>query len=116
MTAFADSIEALAGSYNPGIRGWALQVLAKVFEYRWRLRRERSKVVDRFIRAGCQTRSRHVVAENSTIHDLREKSGLRNEFAHQVWDIFLAFRRKCFLVASPAAKGDDHNFFSCRRG
>src|ERR1700733_4996237 len=37
MTAFSNSVETVTGSDNPGIGGRALQILAKVFEYRWRL-------------------------------------------------------------------------------
>ena len=110
MTAFANPVETVAGSDYPGIGGWALQIFAKVFEHRGRLRRHRRKIIERFIHAGRETRGRHVVAQNSAIHDLREEACLRDEFAHQVRNIFLAFGRECFLIAGTATKGDDHNF------
>src|SRR5579864_4928436 len=111
MTAFANAVETIAGSDHPGIRGWTLQLFAKVFKYRGRLRGERCKVINRFINASSQTRGRDVVAEDSTIDDLREKSGLRDEFAHQVRNVFLTLRRESLLIASTTAKRD-HNDFS----
>jgi hypothetical protein len=48
------------------------------------------------------------VAQDSPIHHLREEGRLRDEFAHQVWDIFLSFGRKRFLVARATAERDDY--------
>jgi len=55
------------------------------------------------------------VTQNSAIHDLREESGLRDEFAHHVRNILLPFRRERFLIAGATTKCDDHDF-SSRRG
>ena len=54
------------------------------------------------------------MTQNSTIHDLGEKSGLRDEFAHQMRNVFLTLGRKCFLIACSTTEGDDHNFSFCR--
>ena len=64
----------------------------------------------RLVNAGGKTGGRHVVAQNSPIHHLREERDLRDEFAHQMRDVFLTFRRKSLLIACSAAKRDDHNF------
>ena len=49
------------------------------------------------------------MSKNSAINDLREEGGLRNQFPHQMRNIFLPFRRKRFLVARASAEGnDDH--------
>ncbi len=72
-------------------------------------RRQRRKVVDGLIDSGGQTGGRHVMAEDSAINDLREKSGLRNQFPHQVRNILLTLRRERFLIARAAAEGNDHN-------
>src|SRR3984957_19041734 len=116
VAALADPVETVAGSHDPGIRGWTFQIFPKVLEHGWRLRRERGEVIDGFIYTGGQTRGRHVVAQNPTIHNLREKSSLWEQFTHQVRNVFLAFGRKCFLIASSPAKGDNHNFSFQRRG
>ena len=39
-----------------------------------------------------------------------KKARLRDQFAHQVRNIFLAFGAECFLVAGAAAESDDHDF------
>ena len=40
VIAFANAIESVAGRNYPGIGGWALQVLAEIFEQGWVFRRE----------------------------------------------------------------------------
>src|SRR4029077_6889270 len=110
MTAFTNPIETVAGSDHPRIRRWTLQILAKVFEDRWRRWGHRGKVIESFVYPGRQTGSRDIVAENSVIYNLSEKSRLRNEFAHQVRNILLSLRRKRLLTAGPSAEGDHYNF------
>jgi hypothetical protein len=34
---------------------------------------------------------------------------LRDEFSHEVWNVFLTFGREGFLITSAAAEGDDDN-------
>src|SRR5581483_9301711 len=99
VIALPDSVEAIAGSNNPGIGRWAFQVLAVILEYcriSWRNCR---KVVEGLIYAGRQARGRDIVSKNSAIYDLREEGGAREHFPHHVWDIFLPFRSKGFLIA-----------------
>ena len=110
MVALSDAIESVAGSHHPGIRSRPLQVLAKVFKRRWMFGRQGSKVVEGFVDAGRQARGGHVMSENSAIYDLGKECRLRDEFANQVRDVFLAFRRECFLIPRAAAKSYDHNF------
>ena len=76
MTAFSDAVKAIAGSNDPGIGGWALQVLAEVLEHGWRLRRERSKVIDRLVYAGRKAGGRDVMPEDSAVHYLREETSI----------------------------------------
>ena len=73
-------------------------------------RRNRGKVIEGLVNTGDQAGGCHVVAQNSPVDHLGEKSRLRNQFAHQVRNILLAFRRKCLLIAGPAAERDDHHF------
>ncbi len=73
VAAFSDAIEPVAGSDDPRVRGWALQVLAEVLENRRVFRGKGSKVVNRFVYAGCQAGGGHVVAQDSPIHHLREE-------------------------------------------
>ena len=115
VAACANAIEPIAGSDDPRVRSGALQVLSKVLKYRGVFGRYGSKVVDCFIYAGCDTCGGHVVAKDSSVHDLREKSGLRNEFANQVRDVFLPFRREGFLISRAASESDD-DYFPLLRG
>src|SRR5207237_7128049 len=71
--------------------------------------RKRSKVVDRLIDTGCQTGSRHIVAQNSTIDDLCEESRLRDEFAHELRNVLLPFGRKRLLISGSTSKRDDYH-------
>jgi len=77
VAAFSDAIEPVAGGDDPCVGGGALQVLAEVLECRGVFRGKGSKVVDRFIDAGCQACGCHIVAQDSPIHHLREESRLR---------------------------------------
>ena len=81
------------------------------------LRRQRGEVVDRFVDAGGEAGGSDVVAEDAAIDDLCKECGLRNQFADEVRNIFLAFWRERFLIAGPAAKGDDYDlsFFGSER-
>src|SRR5438270_12794443 len=87
-----------------------MQILAEIFEDGWRLRWQRGEIIDRFVSAGGEAGSGHVMAKNSAIDDLCEKARLRNKFAHQVGDIFLTLGSKGFLIARAAAEGDDNDF------
>src|SRR5579862_4715184 len=78
MTAFTNPVEAVAGGNHPGIGRGTLQVFAKVFEHRWGLRSDGSKVVKCFIHAGGKTGGRDIVSQNSAIHDLGEEGSLRD--------------------------------------
>src|SRR6266568_3943288 len=110
MVAFSNAIEPIAGGDDPGIGGGALQVLAEIFENGRMFGGKGSKIVDRFVDTGSQAGGGDVVAEDSAIHNLREEGGLRDEFAHQVRDVFLTLRSEGFLVAGAAAEGDDDHF------
>src|SRR5450755_1044075 len=78
-------------------------------------RRNCRKVVERLVYTGRQTCSRHVVAQYSLIHDLREETRLWSKLVKQIRDIFLAFDGECLLIASSSAKGNDDDFpFFCR--
>ena len=110
MAALADAIETIAGSHDPCIRRGTLQILAEVLEYRRVFRRERRKVVDRFVDARRQARRRDVVPQNSAIDYLREKRRLRNKISHQARDILLPLRRERLLIARPAAESNDDYF------
>src|SRR5437016_10471047 len=74
VAAFSNAIEPVAGSDDPSIGSGALQVLAEVLEHRGVLGGEGSKVVDRFINAGCEACGGDIVAQDSAIHNLGEKS------------------------------------------
>ena len=110
MTALADSIETVAGSDDPRIRGRPLQIFAKIFKNGWGLRRERSKVIDRLIHARRKACRRNVVAQNSAVHHLRKETCLGYQFAHQVQNILLSLWRKRFLIPCTPAKRDNHDF------
>src|SRR5579871_1953025 len=56
------------------------------------------------------------MAQNSAIHHLREERRLRDQFAHELRNIFLTFGSKGFLIARPSPERDDYNFLSRRRG
>src|SRR5581483_8572370 len=77
MTAFADPVKTVAGRHNPRVGRGSLQILAEILENRGGLRGYSREVVEGFIHAGGQTRSRNVVAQDSTIDDLCEEAGLR---------------------------------------
>src|SRR4029077_13676638 len=110
MTAFTNPIETVARSDHPRIRRWTLQILAKVLKDRWRRWGHGGKVIESFVYAGRQTGSRDIVAEDSVIYNLREKSRLRSEFAHRVRNIFLSLRRERLLIAGPTAEGNHYDF------
>src|SRR5579864_1335517 len=110
VTALSDAIEAVAGSDYPCIGRGPLQILAKVFEHRRRFRRHRSEIIERLVHAGGQACRRHIVAQNSLIHHLRKKTGSRNQFTHEMRDIFLSLLHERFLIPSSATEGDHHNF------
>ena len=110
MVALANAVETVAGSHNPGIRARTLQVFAEILEHRGVFRRDSGEVIEGLVDAGDQAGGGHVVAQDSPIDDLGEESRLRNEFAHQVRNVFLTFRRKRLLVPRPAAERDDHDF------
>src|SRR5205085_1798469 len=61
----------------------------------------------RLVDAGGEAGGGDVVAKDSAIHHLSEEGGLRDQFPHQVGDIFLAFRGEGFLIARTATEGDD---------
>ena len=52
--ALSDTVKSVARSDHPGVRGRALQILAKVFEDRGMIRRHRSEIVQCFINSGGQ--------------------------------------------------------------
>src|SRR5215510_2606574 len=116
MTALSDSVEPIAGSDHPCVRRWTLPILSKILEHRWVFRRQRRKIIDSLVNPGCQAGGGYVVPQNSTIHDLREKAGLRNQFAHELRDVLLAFGSKGLLIASPSTECDDHDFPLFQRG
>src|SRR5271168_1796916 len=110
VAALSNAIKSIAGGYDPGIRGRALQILAKVFKRRGMFRGQGSKVIQGFVDACGQTGRGHIMAENSAIDDLRKESGLRDQLADQMWNILLTFRRKSLLIPGAASKSDDHHF------
>src|SRR5690242_3631528 len=107
MTACANAIEPVAGGNNPGVRGGSFQVPSKILKDGGMFGSQGSKVVDGLIHAGGQARGGNIVAEDSAVHDVGEKSGLRNEFTKQMRNVFLAFGGEGFLIACAAAEGDD---------
>src|SRR5579864_7980983 len=110
MTALPDTVKAVAGRDYPCVGGWPLQIFAEVFEHRGRFGGNRGEVVERFINAGRKASRRNIVAEDSTIDDLREEASLRDQVAHQVRNVLLPFQHESFLIASSATEGDDHYF------
>src|SRR5437016_13048630 len=110
VAAFSNAIETVAGSDDPGIGGGALQVLSEIVEDGRMFRGKGGKIDDRFVDTSRQAGGCDVVAEDSAIDHLREKGGLRDEFAHEVRNVFLAFGSEGFLVARAAAEGDDDHF------
>src|ERR1700722_580101 len=74
-------------------------------------RRQRSKIVDRFIDAGSQARGGNVVAEDSAVHDLCKERRLRDEVAHQMRNVDLTFGRESLLIPRSATERD-HDYFS----
>src|SRR5689334_375079 len=110
MTAFPNTIEAVAGSYHPRIGRWTLQILAKVFEDSRRFGCHGREIVEGLVHAGSQARRRHVVAQDSLIHHLRKETGTRNQFTHQMRDVLLSLLHERFLIPSAATKRDHDNF------
>src|SRR5947207_4005448 len=104
VAAFSNAIEPVAGSDDPGIGGRSLQILAEIFEDGWVFRGKGSKIVDCFVDASRQAGGCDVVAQDSAIDHLGEEGRLRNKFAHQVRNVFLAFGSEGFLVAAPATR------------
>src|ERR1700746_2515720 len=110
MAALTDAVKAVAGRDDPGVGGWPLQIFPEIFEHRGRFGGNRGEVVERCINAARQAGSRNVVAQNSTIDNLREEASLRDQVAHQVRDVFLPLEHESLLIASSAAEGDDPYF------
>src|SRR5258708_3935285 len=115
VAAFSNAIEAVARGDDPSIGGGALQILPEIFEDGRVFGGKGSKVVDGLIDASCQAGGGYVVAEDSAIHNLSEKGRLRNEFAHEVGNVFLTLGSESFLIARAAAEGD-HYYFSFADG
>src|SRR5712692_2395798 len=110
VIAFADAVETVAGSHNPSIRRRTLQVFAEILEDGWVLRRKRSKIVDRLVDSRGETGGRDIMSEDSAIHDLGKKGGLRDQLSHQVRNIPLPLRHKRLLIPRASAKRNDDNF------
>ena len=110
MAAFSNPVESVAGSHDPRIRAGPLQVFAEIFEDGRVGGRNGGKVVEGLVHPGDQAGGGHIVAEDSPIDHLSEEGRLRDEFAHQVRDVFLPLGRKRLLVARSAAERDDHYF------
>src|ERR1700760_4307539 len=108
VIAFPDPVESVARRDDPGICGRPFQILAEVLEYRGMFWRNCRKVVEGLVNTGRQTCGGYIVSEDASIHHLREKAGLRDQFVEHVWNIFLPLWRKCFLIARASAKGDDN--------
>ena len=114
MVAFANAVETIAGRDHPGIGRRAPQVFAEIFEHRWMFGGTAAKLLTVSYTPGGKAGGGDVVAQDSPVHDLREEGRLRNEFAHQVRNVLLTFRREGLLVARSAAESDHDNFpFSC---
>src|ERR1700686_598314 len=110
IIAFPNAVEAVAGGDNPGVCGGALQVFAEILEDGGVLGRQRGKIVDGLVDASRETCGSDVVPQDSAVHYLGEKSGLRNQLSHQVRDILLPLGGKRLLITPAATKRDDHNF------
>src|SRR6266404_3661827 len=106
MIAFADAVESITGCDNPGIGGGAFQIFPIVFKDRWIFWRKRGEIVDGRVDTCCEAGGRDIVAKNPAIHNLCEKSRLRDQLAHELRDIFLPLRSEGFLVAGAASKSD----------
>src|SRR5579859_4695551 len=107
IVALANAIESVARSDHPGVRERAMQVFAKVLEYRWMAGRHCGKVVEGFVDASGQAGSGDVVAEDPLIDYLGKETRLRDELLEEVRNILLPLRGEGFLVASPSAESDD---------
>ena len=117
IAAFADAIETVAGSDDPGVGGGAFEIFAEIFEDSGRVWGDRGEIVEGFIGAGGEAGGGDIVAEDAAVDDLREEGRLRDKLLHQVGDIFLSFGSEGFLIAGAAAKGDDDDFsFGLGRG
>src|SRR6266852_7825222 len=79
VIAFADAVETVAGSHNPSIRRRTLQVSAEIFKNGGMFRWKRSEIVDRLVDSRGETGRCHVMPQNSAIHDLGKKGGLRDQ-------------------------------------
>src|SRR5260370_35637251 len=90
VTAFPDSVKAVAGSDYPCIRHRALQVFAEILEHCGMLGRERGKIIDAFIHSSRQTGRGHVVPQDSSVDYLSKKSGLGDKLLYKVRAIFCA--------------------------
>src|SRR5712691_1625272 len=115
VIAFSNAVEAVAGSDHPRVSRRPLQILAKILKDGGMLWRQRSKIVDRLVDASGQTCRSHIMPQNSAVHNLRKKRGLRNKLPHQVRNIFLPLGRKSLLVPRSAPKRDDNNLLFLRR-
>src|SRR3954452_18837159 len=72
--------------------------------------RQRGEVVHSFVRTSRQACSGHIVAQDSTVHNLGKERGARDEVAQHVWYIFLPFGSKCLLIARTTTERDYDNF------
>src|SRR5713101_9015982 len=109
VVAFADAVETVARCDDPGVGGRAFQIFAEIFENGGMLRRERSEIVDRLIDARSEAGGRDVMSEDSAVHHLRKKRGLRNQLPHQMRNIFLPLGRESLLVSRSTAERDDND-------
>src|SRR5689334_24558336 len=92
IAALPDSIKPIAWRHNPSV-GWRpLQILAEIFEYGWRFRRKGGKVVDGLVNSGGKTCGRDIMPEDAPVHHLPKERRLRDEFPHQVGNVFLTLR------------------------
>src|SRR5215472_3488186 len=110
IAAFTDAIEAVARGNDPGIGSRTPQVFAEILEHGGIFRRKGSEIVYGLVRAGGKASGGDVMPQDSAINHLGEEARLRNELAHEMRNVFLAFGRKVFLIASASAKSDDDNF------
>src|SRR6266478_5808342 len=109
VIAFSNAVETVARCDDPGVGGRAFQIFAEIFENGGMLRRERSEIVDRLIDARSEAGGRDVMSEDSAVHHLRKKRGLRDQLSHQMRNIFLPLRRKRLLIPRTPAEGDDND-------
>src|SRR5580704_6610894 len=108
--ALSNTVETIAGRDYPCIGGGALEIFAEILKNGRVFGRDGGEVIEGFVHAGGQARGRDVVAQDSLVRDVGEEARLGGELVQHVGDVFLALRRKCFLVAGSAAEGDDNDF------